>query len=329
MNRLKDLQSSGLALMLLSTFFFGFKPILVRMALDEGVTPEDILILRLMIAVPLFFLTVLLMRKLGDMWMPPVEFILSSIVAVAGMGGAMLFSFYAIKYLGASVSTLVIFVFPAITALLSFVFFGEPVTSRKKLSLLISFLGIILVVIPLSNGNGFGNIAGFDPGKGLFFAMLCALCWASTQVAYQKILEKRSPVTTALMTSVAMLVFFFAMNGMPSTGLTTRAWTAVILLGTVSWYVPFFLAMYALKMIGASKAAIVQSTGPGLTVLIAGLMLGEKLVALQFGGMFLLIYAVYMIGSEKSPARADQEPSTVAIRNGGTIEPEPLPVRDE
>ena len=122
---------------------------------------------------------------------------------------------------------------------------------------------------------------------------------------------------------------------MPSTDLTPRAWKAIILLGTVSWYIPFFLAMYAIKIIGASKAAIVQSTGPGLTVLIAGLLLGERLVSLQFVGMFVLIYAVYMVGNEKSPARADQEPTTAAIRNGGdavtssVTESEPIPVRDE
>ena len=299
MTRFKDKQTAGIAIMVLSTFFFAFKPILVRVALDEGLDPEGLLVLRLAVAFPLFLITVVLLRRLDEMRMGLRDFFFISIVSVVGMGGAMLFSFYAIGYLGASISTLVIFVFPAITALMSSLAFGEKISTRKKLSLAVSFGGIALVVLPLTNGADVGSIVGFDPVKGLIVALGCAFCWSGTQVAFQKLLEKRSPLPTALITSGVMLVFFAGVTGVPSLNITPRGIWAVLLLGTLGWYIPFLLSMYALKIIGASKSSIVQSLGPGLTVAIAGYILGEKLMALQFIGMFLVIFAVYMIKDDK------------------------------
>jgi drug/metabolite transporter (DMT)-like permease len=206
----------------------------------------------------------------------------------------------------------VIFVFPAITALLSSLAFGEKITTRKKLSLAVSFTGIVLVVIPLTNGADAGSIDRFDPVKGLIVAMLCAVCWAGTQVAFQKFLEKRSPIPTALITSGIMLFFFTVVTGIPSLDITSRGMMAIVLLGTLGWYIPFLLAMYALKIIGASRSAIIQSLGPGLTVAIAGYMLGEKLMAVQFAGMFLVIFAVYMIKGDKADIKTEIVADAVA-----------------
>jgi len=305
MTRFKDKQTAGIAIMVLSTFFFAFKPILVRVALDEGLDPESLLVLRLAVAFPLFLITVILFRRLDELRMGLRDFFFISIVAVVGMGGAMLFSFYAIGYLGASISTLVIFIFPAITALMSSFVFGEKISTRKKLSLAVSFAGIALVVIPLTNGADIGSIIGFDPVKGFIVAMACAFCWSGTQVAFQKFLEKISPLPTALITSGVMLVFYAGVTGIPSLDITPRGMWAVVLLGTLGWYIPYLLSMYALKSIGASKSAIVQSLGPGLTVAIAGYILGEKLMALQFIGMFLVIFAVYMIKDDKDEIKSE------------------------
>jgi drug/metabolite transporter (DMT)-like permease len=324
MTRFKDMQKAGIAIMVLSTFFFAFKPILVRVALDEGIDPEGLLVLRLAVAFPLFLVTVALFRRFGELRMGARDFLFISIVSVFGMGGAMLFSFYAIKYLGASISTLVIFVFPAITALLSSLAFGETISTRKRISLAVSFTGIALVVLPLTNGADVGNIEGFDPVKGFVVAMVCAVCWSGTQVAFQKFLEKRSPLPTALITSGVMLIFFTAMTGIPSLDITTKGLWAIVLLGTLGWYVPFLLAMYALKIIGASRSAIIQSLGPGLTVAIAGYILGERLMAVQFGGMFLVIYAVYMIRDEKAEVEIDVVADTVA-----EVSPDPEPAPEE
>jgi len=283
------------ALMLVSTLFFAFKPILVRMALERGLSPEELMVLRLSVAFPLFVLTIAALGRVAEAKMNARELAVIAVVSIAGMGGAMLFSFYSILHLGASVSTLLIFVFPAITTLMAYFVNRRPITTMKVVSLVTSFAGIVLVVIPLSGSDVPGQSL---PLVGIGYAMITALCWAGTQVAIENLTHKKSPLVVAAYTSGFILFFYATLNGMPPLDLDGETWALVVILGTFVWYVPFLMAIYAIKLIGASNSAIIQSLGPGLTVLIAWAMLGETLAYVQVIGMLMLIAAVYMLKNE-------------------------------
>ncbi len=284
----------GIFMMLVSTLFFSFKPIFGRIAIENGLLPEPLVTIRLMIALPLFIGTVILFGKTSELKLPVKDFLLILAMSVTGFAGAMLFSFKSIQYLGASISTLVIFVFPAITMVLAYFYFGEKITKLKALSLAVSFAGILLVALPAS-GNRFSGVLFFDLHRGLIYALGCAVCWAFTQISMQKISRRTPPIIVATYSTGTMIIFFILINGMPSMELSKPALIAVVLLGTVCWYIPFLLAVYAIKIIGASHSAIVQSIGPGLTVFAAWAMLEERLVALQIAGMLMVIIAVYLL----------------------------------
>lgn len=293
----------GITILVISTIFFSFKPILGRMAMEQGLMPGPLVVLRLAIALPLFLLTILLLGRFGEMRLTLRQLGYFALASCTGMGGAMIFSFYAIYHLGASVSTLVIFVFPAITTLMAYLINKEAVTGAKKLSLLVSFIGIAFVVLPAS-GESSPNLslasgaAGGLAVIGLVYALACATCWAGTQIAFERLLKIKSSLVISVYTTGFMLIFFTLIFGIPPLDLKRETWTVMVLLGTVGWYIPFMLTMYGLKKIGASNASIVQSIGPGVVVLIAWVLLGETLAAWQFFGMALLIFAVYLLKSE-------------------------------
>ncbi|MFQ5431823.1 MAG: DMT family transporter, partial [Nitrospinota bacterium] len=274
--------TGGVLLILASTLFFAFKPILVRIGLDQGLEPMQFVTLRLIVALPLFLITVAALGRVREMKLDAGEFWHIGLVSVTGMGGAMLFSFYSIQHLGASVSTLVIFIFPAITTIMSYFVNGRLITGAKVLSLATSFAGLFLVILPMmSTGDAVTEIAGYMPSLGLFFALLCAFCWAGTQVAFERLTQRQTPFVIAVYTTGFMLAFFLIVNGVPPMDLERKTWIVILLLGSVGWYVPFILAIYGIKMIGASNSSIIQSLGPALTVLIAWLLLGETLFTLQ------------------------------------------------
>ncbi len=309
--------TGGVGLMLVSTLFFSIKPILVRLALDHGVEPEALMVLRLGVAFPLFVVTVWAIGRPGEMKLTAKEFAFTFFVSIAFMGGAMLFSFYSIFYLGASISTLVIFVFPAITVLMAYVINREPVSRMKKISLAVSFAGIVFVILPTYDG-GIPGLALGGIGTGIMYAFLCAFCWASTQISFEKMLKTKSPYVISVYTTGFMLVFYTMISGIPSFDMDRETWTIIILLGTVSWYIPFLLVTYALKIVGASNASMIQSIGPGLVVIIAWFALGERLVPAQFIGMALLIGAVYLLKNEKRVV--DAQPEEAGVGDRVTIE---------
>jgi len=272
--KLKSSAGGGVIIMLIATLFFAFKPILGRIVMEEGVTPEQLVTIRLMIALPFFILTLLLSGCLPAMKMGGKDFGAILLVSIFGMAGAMIFSFKAIMFLGASISTIVVFVFPTITTIFAYFFLKEKITAVKVVSLCISFFGIVLVVLPLASMKV--DIAFFNPYRGLVFAFLSAICWAGTQVSMQELTKKHSAVVITTWSTLIMLAFFITIYGLPDFNISTKAIVALFLLGTVCWFLPYLLAMQAIKIIGASSSAIVQSSGPGLTVIISWLILGES-----------------------------------------------------
>ena len=293
--------TGGVLLVLASTLFFAFKPILVRIGLDQGLEPMQFVTLRLVVALPLFLITVAALGRAREMKLDAGEFWHIGLVSVTGMGGAMLFSFYSIQHLGASRSTLVIFIFPAITTVMSYFVNGRLITGTKVLSLATSFAGLFLVILPMvSSSLPVTDIAGYMPSLGIFYALLCAFCWSGTQVAFERLTQRQTPFVIAAYTTGFMLAFFLIVNGVPPVDLETKTWIVILLLGSVGWYVPFILAIYGIKMIGAPNSSIIQSLGPAITVIIAWQLLGETLFSLQVVGMVLLIVAVYMLRNDSS-----------------------------
>lgn len=283
--------------MAFATFLFAFKPVLVRMALESGLTPTELMVLRLGVASPLFLVTIAVLGRTHEMKLKMREFFFIALVVSVGMGGAMLFSFYSIMYLGASVSTLLIFVFPAFTTIFSYFIFRQAVTKLKIISLVTSFTGIGFVILPFVE-KGISPTQGTTPAVGIFYALLTALCWAGTQISLEKITREKAPLIVSVYTTGIMFIAFLALNGMPPLDLDAETWVIVILLGSVTWYLAFLLTVYGIKRIGASNSSIVQTLGPGMTVVIAWIMLGETLTAVQVAGMTLLITAVYLLKNE-------------------------------
>ena len=304
-------------LVLASTLFFAFKPILVRIGLNQGLEPMQFVTLRLVVALPLFLITVVALGRAREMKLDAGELRHIALISVTGMGGAMLFSFYSIQHLGASVSTLVIFIFPAITTVMSYFINGRLITGAKLLSLATSFAGLVLVILPMALSSfAVTEIPGYMPSLGIFYALLCAFCWSGTQVAFERLTQRQTPFVIAVYTTGFMLAFFLIVNGLPPVDLEVKTWGVILLLGSVGWYVPFILAIYGIKMIGASNSSIIQSLGPAITVLIAWLLLGETLFGLQVIGMALLIAAVYILRNESAIADKRSEQTGGDVRAG-------------
>lgn len=308
MNIKKDNFMGGMLMVIASTIFISTKPILGRIAMEHGLMPGPLVVLRLTIAFPLFALTLIAMERMSGMKLSMRELMFIAFGSMT-LGGAMVLSFYSIYHLGASVSTLVIFIFPAITAILTYFIYGQPVTGIKKVSLTVSFIGIVFVVLPTSGADApnmslAGTVKGGLPMIGIIYGLLTACCWAGAQLFFETLTKKKSPYVISVYTTGIMLLFFTILYGFPQTDLKKEAWTAVILLGTIGWYIPFLLAIYGIKVIGASNSSIAQSIGPGLVVLYAWILLGETLATGQVAGMVLLIYAVYILKNEKKVIEA-------------------------
>lgn len=286
--------------MITAILLFGLGPVLIRMGLNEGISPEHILVLRMMVALPLFAVAVLFFRQFRSSALSMRDFVFVSVVSVAGMGGAMFCFIHSIDLLGASVATLLGAVSPAITVLMAWVLGRSPITPLKAVSLAVSFAGVALLMLPAGFGNLGAVVASSMAGAG--YAMLGNLCSSAAMLAYEKYVERKTPLVAAFHVTALMFVYAEALYGLPPLAFGLKTWVIVLLLGSVAWFVPFILFFYGIRALGASKAALVQNSGPAVTVLAAGFLLNERLVLAQFAGMALVLSSVYLLKKDATPA---------------------------
>jgi drug/metabolite transporter (DMT)-like permease len=283
---MKRLATSGYFLVMMAALGFSFKSILVKAAYGYGVEPMTLMLMRIFIAMPLYIATLLIVEGRGAFRVSARELLLFAFMGIVGIGCAMLFSFYSLELIDASLATLVVFTYPAMTVVLLLLFFGERATIPKFVSLGVTFLGLIMVV----------RIDRVDflavNGKGILLGLVAAFAFALYNAMSEKAVKTVSPVRLISYCMFFFVAFFGVLFGNRPYPATPEVWGLAALLGLFTGFMPFLFFLYGIKRIGAGRAVIIGSLGPVFTVIWAFLLLGERLDTVQIGGMVVAIIGV-------------------------------------
>ncbi|MCP3678714.1 MAG: DMT family transporter [Deltaproteobacteria bacterium] len=293
---MKRLATSGYFLVMMAALGFSFKSILVKAAYGYGVEPMTLMLMRIFIALPLYIVTLLIVEGRSAFTVSARELLLFAFMGITGIGCAMLFSFYSLELIDASLATLVVYTYPAMTVVLLIIFFGERATAAKFVSLSVTFLGLIMVVrvdrVDYLNLNG----------KGILFGLVAAFAFALYNAMSERAVKSVSPVRLISYCMFFFVAFFGILFGNRAYPDAPEVWGLAAILGLFTGFIPFLCLLYGIKRIGAGKAVIIGSLGPLFTVLWAFLLLGERLDTIQIGGMVVAITGVMALRLGKPEA---------------------------
>ena len=298
---MKKIAASGYFLVLLATLGFSFKAVLVKIAYRYGVDAMTLMLMRIFISMPFFLATLYIMEGKRALKVAPADLAIFAFMGIGGIGCAMFFSFCSIELIDASLSTLVVFTYPAITLLMLIIFLNEKATAPKLFSALMTFLGLILVVrvdkAELLAVNG----------KGILFGLIAAFSFASYNVLSERALKNISPVKVVTYCMIFLVVFFGTFFGDRTYPRAPEVWFIATVLGIFSGYIPFLFYNYGVKKIGAGKSVIVSSLGPVFTVLLAFIFLNERLDMVQIAGMTMIVLGVMALKFQNPKIVAESE----------------------
>ncbi len=286
MERIKKIFISGYALAVLASIGFSFKAILVKLGYGLGVDATTLMGMRIFIAMPVIIGSLILIEGKNAFKISAKELALFALMGVGGLGCAMLFSFYSLELIDASLSTLVVFTYPAMTVMLLMAFTGKRATGTQLLSLCVSFIGIMLVV-RVDKADFFTLNA-----KGVLLSLAAAFCFAAYNAVSEKVLTGVSPVRLSSYCMMFLGGFYAAAFGTGPYPTDLKIWTIAAVLAIFTGFLPFLLFLYSIRSIGAGRTVIVNSIGPALTVLWGYLLLGERLDTVQALGMVMVVAAV-------------------------------------
>ncbi len=293
--RLTATQSSlrGYAILLSSTVILSTTGVLIKFLLNNfQIEPLALAFWRVLFVALALGLTLILFNRslLAVPWQHLPIFALFGLV---GVGLHQVLWITSVQANGAGVATVLVYIQPAIVALISYRFLNEPLDRTKIIALVLTLSAMVMVSrayeIANVNLNWFGILTGFGTG----------FTWATYALLGRYTTRHYSAWTSLLYAFLFGALFlvplqFFvrdlwALNGSPD------GWGLVLFLALGPTLGGFALYTIGLSHLPASVATLLGTLEPVFTIILAYFLFGEVMNVIQIVGAALILWSVIML----------------------------------
>jgi drug/metabolite transporter (DMT)-like permease len=290
----------GIAFAVFGVLAFSVRPILIKLSYAaHPVSPTTLLFLRMTLSLPFFLVIGWWLRSQAPR-LTGRDWLHVGMLGFLGYYGASFLDFLGLQYVGAGVGRLILFLFPTLVLLLSFVFLHKRPAPRELVALATSYAGIALVVSSQAAPSAEGRL--FLLGALLIFGG--ALCYAVYLVAGSQVVKRvgsmRFTAYSMAISSIPAVVQFALLEPAGALELPAAVWGYAAVLATFSTVLPVFLQAEALKRIGANHFALIGAVGPVSVALTSALGLDEPFTWVQALGGLLVISGVLLVSVKRS-----------------------------
>jgi drug/metabolite transporter (DMT)-like permease len=294
---------------------YGSWPVLARVAYTSGATVATVLLFRFLIAVVLLW-AVLLFRGRGGL----AAGLVRSPQRLAGiLGLGVIFAVIATTYLNAltfvhvSVVAVLFYLYPAIVVLLAASVLKERLERRQMVALGMALTGsIVMVGLPQSLGQPGVAASGILLGLGL--SLVSALAYAIYIVASKRLAAGIPADVMAVFsltgTTAVLLVGATAGRGVRLTS-SGEAWLSIFAIAVLATVVATTFFFAGVARLGPSRAAILSTVEPVVTVMLAVLVLSERPGWLQILGGLLILTAALVLTRQAASLSAERAVAAV------------------
>src|SRR5205085_6656501 len=187
----------------------------------------------------------------------------------------------------ASLVELLLYAYPALVTGVALAAGREAPAPRLLGALALATLGVLGVFA--------GSLASGVALGGLALGLGAAAVYAGYVLAGERVVAAVHPVLLAALVATGATASF-TVAGLVRGGLphprTADGWTAVAVIAAVATVVPMAALFAGIERVGAPTASIVSTFEPVVTVVLAGLVLGETLSLVEATGAACVIAAV-------------------------------------
>ena len=285
MTKLINKRWNGIAIVLLSSFFFAFVPTSAKIALDSGVSLMVLLMSRCLIG--LIILTPLT-KSLGHPILVdrrkvlPLVFV--SIISVCLIAS----TYHAIEYISIALVLMIIYLFPIGVALITTIRGEEKLGRTQWLCIMGILLGLGILILDEPSATSL---------YGIFISVIGLLLFITFIYFTGKLVHEIGSATINLHLSffsiIALIMYISLMPVELSLPDDSIGWFGIIGNGVfyVLSYVLFFIGS---KAIGITTASILALTEPLFATIVALFILNQYLSLQEFSGFFVTICFLFL-----------------------------------
>jgi drug/metabolite transporter (DMT)-like permease len=295
----------GVLLVVVSAASFGSGALFAKPVYAEGVGWLTLLAWRFGVAASLSWAWLLLDRgrRAGLRRIDRRRLIVALVLGIVYLGNSGAY-YAALETVSASLAALIVYIYPAIVAVLT-LRLGRPLEGRQAwLALGLALLGVVLAIGGIPAGTA-------PPLIGLLQVIASPLIYSFWIVAQARLLGERqdrvadaaldgagSAATAALMmTSTAIGFWVLALASgaaVEPSRIPSAAWPGMIAVAVISTFVAIQTFSAGTRRIGAAQASLISTVEPVWTISLAALLLGERLGPIQLAGGVLVIGGVIL-----------------------------------
>ena len=232
-------------------------------------------------------------------------------LGAAGIWGSMQFTYLAIYNTTAGNAVILQAATPVIVVLIARFYLGERLLRVQWLGVAASVLGVLLVI----TRGPFAMLQPADLHSGDFITLLSLCSWAVYTVYGKRVLASYSPLlaTTAAYIMGTLLV-------LPTAAITAPLFPTPRLASLTAWTIVFYQGILgavahiwwyeAVLVVGPSQAAIFTNLQPIIGIVLAPLLLGERIGIWHVIGTLFVLAGVGLTTRPFSPKPTDEPART-------------------
>jgi drug/metabolite transporter (DMT)-like permease len=273
-----------------------------KLSYDEGVNVATLLSARFTIGAVLFWALVIADRSLHEVrGLSRRDVGVGLALGAAGYSAQAGLYFAALQRIDASILSLLLYTFPAMVTVAAIALGRERFSGRRMAALGLTSVGLVLVLAGAAAG-------AFNPVGAAMALGAAGVYTAYILLSEGAALRIRPYLLSALVctgAAVTLTTGSLLLGQLRPGDVTAQGWVWLGAIGVVSTVAAIGLFFAGLRRVGPSTAAILATVEPVVTVLLAFLVFGETLAAVQVTGAALVLASVLVLRARtRDPALA-------------------------
>lgn len=279
----------GFGLVLMAALGFSTNILFANLAYRDGIDIHTINAVRHFVTVILLFLFLKIRGK--KMKLPPRE---RNVSLVLGISVFMMGIGYlgATQYIPVSLAVLIFYTHPFLVAIAARFTENEPITPIRLMAITIAFIGLAFAM-------GIQSVADLN-WYGIAFGFLAALGAASFVIISSLAIRTADTQTVnfhCLTAGTALYVVFMLFNGGPAAHIAPAGWFKLGV-SSLALTIAYMTFLIGIETIGPVKTTILMNAEPILTIILAAILLGERLSFTQLIGAGFVMAGIILITRE-------------------------------
>jgi len=273
---------------------FSGKAVIIKYAYRYDVSPEALLALRMLLALPMFWCVYwFFSRNNKKSPLSKTDYLKLIGLGFIGYFFSSYLDFLGLQYISVGLERILLYLTPTIVILISYFFMQKRITRLQWYAMVIGYLGVMLVF--LQDVGTKGDSAWL--GALLVFGSTCM--YAAYLISAGEMVNRIGSMRLVTYATSVSAIFSAIQIGFhqPSalfTQLPQVYWLSLVN-ASICTVIPMFLIMLAIQRVGSSVTAQAGILGPLATVFMGWYFLDETMSLMQIFGMALVVVAMWLL----------------------------------